>query len=129
MANLYQRGLKNSVIIEEGEIRGYFYNIRSMGSHPCAYVKIPDGHPYFRVFYEKCDIWCHGGLTYSGDTLGAHSDTVRTGWWIGWDYAHYGDYCCFTCVEMPGRQWTLKEIRAEVASVIDQLIEVAHEKA
>lgn len=130
MEKLYQRGLKQPVIVEEGEIKGYSYCIRSLGSHPCAYVKIPDGHPYFQVDYVKCYIRCHCGLTYAGDKLGAFTDTVRTGWWIGWDYAHAGDYCCYPGITIPGKTWTLTEIRAEVASVIDQLIKVtADEKA
>lgn len=131
MENLYQMGLEEPVIVEEGEIKGYSYNIRSIGPHPCAYVKIPDGHPYFQKDYYDFDLECHGGLTYANDTLGAYSSsTHRTGWWIGWDYAHYGDYTLYSDgSEFPGRKWTLKEIKAEVEAVIDQLIEVAHEKA
>mgnify|MGYP001032403433 CR=1 FL=1 len=34
----------------------------------------------------------HGGLTYSRDFLWISKERKLQGWFIGWDYAHYGDY-------------------------------------
>ena len=52
-------------ILDEGYAHGYHYCIVSLGSHPCAYVEIPKGHPYYGLDYEKIKVSCHGGLTYS----------------------------------------------------------------
>ena len=72
------------------------------------------------MFYENIDIQCHGGLTYSRSNL---STVNKEGWFIGWDYAHCGDFMCYETVTYPGKQWTAEEIVEECKSVIRQLIE------
>lgn len=123
--DLYEAGRTKVVVVEDGEINGYRYSIRSMGSHPCAYVNVKETHPLCRKPCDGCEISCHGGLTYSENYLGRiGEDNYRDGgWWLGWDYAHYGD--CFLLASgysCDGKRWTLDEIREEVKSVIDQLI-------
>ena len=64
----------------------------------------------------------HGGLNYSEKSLSFENQTLE-GWFIGWDYAHYGDYCGILTylVKDNGKKWTTKEILADVFSVCEQL--------
>lgn len=79
-----------------GIYRGFqyaVYNIR--GSHPCGYVNI-SGHENELISSRDSSYdwdrfsWldCHGGVTYAETNL----STFTGGYWIGWDYAHLGDY-------------------------------------
>ena len=70
-------------------------------------------------------IECHGGLTYASE----HLRTVdKEGWFIGWDYAHAGDFTGYDIkypsIGYPGRMWTTQEIVDECKEVIDQLVEL-----
>lgn len=48
----------------------------------CGYVKIPEGHPYFRHKGYDLDIDCHGGITFNE----AHEEH-----WVGFDCGHSTD--------------------------------------
>ncbi len=57
-------------------------------------------------------------------------DACVDGPWIGWDYAHLGDYVAYPDIaetslfgEM-GHKWTVSEIRQECISVIEQLLKM-----
>lgn len=79
--------------------------------------------------YCENHIDCHGGLTYGRDYLSA-VDTEKTNgkWYIGWDYAHYGDYMPNSYISMSGvygeweKRWTTEEIVAECKNVINQIV-------
>lgn len=105
----------------------YNYYILNLGTHPTAYVEIPKGHKLFGINYMDIEdsIDVHGGLTYSDNELmGIKSEN----WFIGWDYAHCGDYCGYE-EDMPesirtyGKKWTTEEIIEECKNAIDQIIE------
>lgn len=110
-----------------GMYRGFEYRILDLGTHPTAYVKIPKGHPFYKKDYEKVDaIEVHGGLTYSRNYLYCEG-TNLDGWWIGWDYAHYGDHTGYDGPEPLHpwiKKWTTEEILHDVKSVIDQCVGV-----
>lgn len=58
--------------------------------HRCGYVGLPKGHKYYGKDYgEINDIECHGGLTYSNDSLFGQDD--KDTWWIGFDCSHNRD--------------------------------------
>lgn len=122
MAVLYKdikRHSKCSEVCERGDYKGYKYEIVSCGTHPCAYVEIPRRHRLFNVQYMdmKENIEVHGGITYSRDKY------ENLSWWIGWDYAHAGDYTS-AFAQRPNnfqKKWQLSEIREEVFKVINQL--------
>ena len=110
--------------------KNYNYYVLNLGTHPTAYIEIPKedklyGKSYDEIYRIGCDIDVNGGLTYSDNELmGISSDN----WFIGWDYAHCGDYC--GCEEtMPesirtyGKKWTTKEIIEECKNAIGQIIE------
>ena len=90
----YTPEIHKPITLDEGSISEFDYVISSFGTHPVTYVRIPDNHPYYKKSCDDLDIACHGGLTISGDNLEAIPD--KKGWWLGWDYAHAGDYLGFS---------------------------------
>ncbi len=111
-----------------GTYKGFEFRILNLGTHPTAYIRIPEDHKYFMQGYSSIDLNVHGGTTYSKNYLYIE-DRQLDGWWIGWDYAHYGDYIG-DIKRLPfefriGRKkWTTAEIFEEVKEAIEQLIEV-----
>lgn len=57
----------------------------------CGYVGLKPDHKYYRVHYDKIDIDCHGGLTFS-DTWGDQNDEL---WYIGFNCGHGRDLTPF----------------------------------
>ena len=106
-----------------GEYKGFDYYVLSMGTHPCAYIDVTDTDLNGK---DLCviDLECHGGITYAEKSL----QTVdKKGWFIGWDYAHYGDYTGDQMmfpedIQMGGREWKTEEIVAECKAVIDRIL-------
>ena len=105
-------------ILDEGYVHGYHYCIVSLGSHPCAYVEIPKGHPCYGLDYGKIKVSCHGGLTYSEKGIGP---LFPDAFWIGWDYAHFGDRIELPSCGRKGKTWTTREMLADVENVVYQL--------
>lgn len=128
---VYQKDRKVEVLFK-GTYKGYDFYVLSLGTHPTAYVKIPNGHPYFGKSYWNIDINCHGGLTYSENHLYIDKNTKIEGWFIGWDYAHWGDYISFIgddeilSKNNAMKKWTTDEMIQECLDVIDQLVEVQY---
>ncbi len=123
---VYEANLHPAEILDCGKLYGLEYKIVSYGTHPCAYVCVPVGHPYYNLGYDNIDIDCHGGLTYSC--------MEEDKYWIGWDYAHFEDYFGVNLLyeSIPalkefandfGKKWTTAEILAEVEDVCKQLEE------
>lgn len=131
-------------ILEDEAYGGYHYRIvRIRGDHPCCYIEITEGHPWYHQPYQRLQwdfdwddegklverppiggktINVHGGITYSDDM------SVRDEWWIGWDYAHAGDYCHHSMQHLPSDHvWTMDELRREVYNAIDQLNDIFKE--
>ena len=112
-----------------GIYKGYHFYVLNLGSHPTAYVEIPKTSKLFGKHYDDIDILVHGGLTYSNDELRISSNTtMANSWFIGWDYAHVGDYMGYEelfpeKIRNGGKKWTTEEIINNCISVIDQLIE------
>ena len=80
--------LNKTEILDEGNYKGYNYVIVSYGNHPCAYIEIPKGYRFYEKSCGEIDIDCHGGLTYCGFRDFGFGEK----YYIGWDYAHYGDF-------------------------------------
>lgn len=59
--------------------------IHSVFDAPCGYVKIPEGHPLYKVNYfdypASVVLYVHGGITFSGELDGLQ------GWYVGFDMA------------------------------------------
>ena len=115
---------KNTQCLEHGTYKGFNYYIISYSSHPCCYIEIPESHKYYKKHYDDIyydgDIECHGGLTYSED----HLNILKDSWFIGWDYAHYGDFSMreydMFCSSY-GDKHSLDKLRQDVYHAIDTL--------
>ena len=113
---------KEGEILAEGEVGIYRFKVVSYGSHPCCYVHVPIVHP----LYENLDlaesiIDCHGGITFDG-SLTKFGDEQ---YYIGWDYAHAGDYMSFGD-DIPyhneeDKKYSILELVADCYYVIGQL--------
>lgn len=89
-AMIYTDKIGDPKILYRNAYKGYEYIIVSYGTHPCCYIGLDEHHKYYAVDYDDIDLDVHGGLTYSG-TLRHVIDNIADKWYIGWDYAHYGD--------------------------------------
>ena len=89
------------------------YFIISLGTHPCAYVEFH--HELKRDSDEWYDTPCHGSITFDDYAYWDENDET---YYIGWDYAHFGDYLPYNVC---GKKWTTKEILENVKEVIDYL--------
>jgi hypothetical protein len=63
--------------------------------HRCGYVRVSREHPLFRRHHAELVIDVHGGLSFSGETLGLPGFDVKPssegGWWFGFHCAHPAD--------------------------------------
>lgn len=117
MEMIYTNLRHSPELIRIGVYKNFNYYIYSLGTHPCAYVDVRNTS-LDHVDYDDIDIQCHGDLTYSKETL---HDLDDKGCFIGWDYAHLGDYLGGYS---DGKKWTLKEIEEECIDVIEQVIKI-----
>ena len=108
-------------LLAKGEYLGYKYYILSLGTHPTAYVEIPKDEKHSSEEIEALEV--HGGITYNENILNIGEKAIK-GWFIGWDYAHYGDYTGIY-TQIIGfndlKKWTTQEIQEEAYKVIEQL--------
>lgn len=104
---------REMTILDSGVYHNRKYFIISLGTHPCAYVE------FHHEFEREGDLWretpCHGSITYDDYAYWDKNDET---YYIGWDYAHFGDYLPY---EVCGKRWTTKEILENVKEVIDYL--------
>jgi len=118
-------GSGKSEVLYHEEDNGYGVTILNIrGGHPCAYVtypgiKITDDYEQFWI--DDQVVGPHGGFTFLG-TLGDW--TGIDGIWLGWDYAHCGDYSwsgvdisLFGCDD-DDKRWTTEEILEEARAVL-----------
>lgn len=109
--------------------KGFHYYILNLGTHPTAYVEIHKEHVLYSMSYIDIEdseyyIDVHGGLTYSSDSLRIGEDTsLENSWFIGWDYAHVGDYLGYDFAKSTDKKWTTFEIIEECKKVIEQIEE------
>lgn len=115
--------------------------------HFCAYIKLPDTHPWIEFLkqikyynmpyirkrqtirnYAAIPLEVHGGVTF-GSRVKVPSKRFTKGWWIGWDYAHVGDFITLVqqdgTVSIPepdGKIWDMSEVEADCKEAIEQVI-------
>ena len=121
---IYQgKHLEKPEILKHETYKGYEYYIITLGTHPCSYILLPEGHRYHGKNYEEIPLKCHFGLTYSEATLLRENVITGGEWVIGWDYAHVDDHYDLDLWEgIPGHKWSLEELVVEMEMVIDQLV-------
>ena len=109
-------------ILYNENYKGYEYIIVSYGTHPCCYIGMYEDDKNYNVDYSEIDLNVHGGLTYSGNLT--HLPVDHKKWWIGWDYAHFGDR--FGNRDITDRYykdhtWKTRELIKECIDAIDKL--------
>ena len=123
----YQSQFKSEVL-DTGFCFGLLYYIMNLGTHPTAYIKIPKGHKLYgktdEKIYQEVDV--HGGITYSEEGLYVEKGKEIEGWFIGWDYGHYGDYMGIEELvpvefRIGGKKWTTQEIYKELREACYQI--------
>jgi len=127
------RDTRGIEILLHENYKGYTFYILNLQTHPTAYIVLNSTSKYFRRPHDECaQIQCHGGITYSKDSLLWDGKIVPSSpdtWVIGWDYAHSGDQYGeeqhqngIRSYSPEYKKWTTSEIREEVLDVIEQLI-------
>lgn len=118
-------------VLATGYYFGLLYYVLSLGTHPTAYVKIPKDNWLCTVKnYYDIPVECHGGLTFRDDHLYISDNQKIEGEFIGWDYAHCGDYAPYyedlPCMDLAEKtkKWTTHEILKEVKEVCSQIVEL-----
>lgn len=114
-------------IIATGRHNGYDFVILWYIHHPNAYIRIPEGHPYYGKDYTEIDDKgiVHWGFTFSDKNLSERYN-LPEGWYLGWDYAHSGDFWRIPDgYTIDGQRWTTSEITAECKQIIDEIIKEA----
>ena len=125
---IYSMDVEKRIWLDHGEYKGYEYVIMNLGTHPTAYVGLLPTSFYFAYNGEK-DLYiqaAHGGITYSQDfIIDEDKKKYMNGkWWIGWDYAHLGDYMPWYDYDFYQKKWTTEEVLEDVKAVIDEIIEM-----
>lgn len=111
-------------ILAKGIYKGIRYLVMNVrGTHPCGYVNV--AHTKFeKLDYMDLDcINCHGGLTYSSKC--SPCECEEDGWWLGWDYAHFGDYNVYTGHSYDtdfSKKYTTEDVVHECIHVINQIV-------
>lgn len=134
---IYRNPVGSRKVLFRGDVNGIEAAIVSYGSHPCAYIRVTDelekkikeqdeylnfannGWPLYDLVLANP----HGGFTFYGDL--SFFDESET--WVGWDYAHAGDYVFygieFDIYHKSEHRWTTEEIFEEVKEVVRELKE------
>jgi len=102
-------------LLERNTYKDHEYFVISLGTHPCGYVKLNGENPTLE------DVCCHGGITYRDSYLRISNKETLSGEFIGWDYAHCGDYMGYDEDWCSGLKYTTEEIVEECKRVIDEL--------
>lgn len=127
MKEMQYQADRNIELLDSGTYKNYNYYILSLGTHPTAYIEIPKDNKIYKKDYSEIDLYVHGGLTYSRNFLWISEEKKLEGWFIGWDYAHYGDYVGYELMFPENlrikeeKKWTTEEILEEVKDAISQL--------
>lgn len=100
-------------IVLKATMGGKPFRVLARNSHFCAYIGIDSHHRLYKAKYRDIDLDVHGGLTFSGMGDNHHflEDDI---WWLGWDYAHAGDFYYkpphLAENKFNDRDWTLREV-------------------
>lgn len=111
-----KKNSNESDIVKIGTFKFFDYYICNFMGHAVAYVRINEKYANSDLIDQ---IQVHGGITFAG-SLGRLPKVENTTF-IGWDYAHCGDYTFFNPY---GYLWPINEIEEHCKEVIDQLIRI-----
>lgn len=123
---VYTYMIRRTKPLWHGITDGFEWYILSLGTHPTAYVNLKGRCNSI----DTRDLCVHGGITYTEDILRV-GEADYEGFWIGWDYAHYGDLIGLDPEEYSDmyKHWTTQEIYSmDVIPLIRQLKEMEAKK-
>ena len=118
-------------ILASGTYQGIQYWAVSLGTHPTAYIDVT---PIKETLPEMPRLCCHGGVTYDEDCLQNVWDSAFEGFvagerrFLGWDYAHSGDYMSMSNFMQDGRKYTTEMIVADIKEAIDDMLKEESEQ-
>lgn len=120
--------LDQTIVLAEGYYKGYEYFVVSYGVHPCAYIALREGQPFYKAgLCEDVDVNCHGGCSFvEWGYKNLFDSNYKV---IGWDYGHYDDFSGLYSNSVLNRltkKWTTQEMIQECEHVIDQLYFLEH---
>ncbi len=102
---------KSNGYVKIGSYHKTRYMVRVSNHIPLCYVEIPE--KLRTLLGNRPDVLAvHGGITFAG------SLNNISGYWIGWDYGHFGDYIPDV---QSGVQWTEEDLVVHCESAIIQL--------
>lgn len=93
--------------------------VNTRHTHPCAYITFPgiENVEHYENYYIWCDdyegLYSDCGVHYGFTFLGNLNHYGLEGKWIGWDYAHLGDYNPFYPHEND-HKYTAEEVAKDV---------------
>ena len=126
----YGKNIKDVEVLYHGSIDNFeCVIINNGGTHPCAYINVPkdilNKYDDPKLVDEAWSGDCHGGFTYSEPTCpGLTSE--NEGFWLGWDYAHAGDYICMmvggNIIRLP-KEW---EKTWKTCEILENVIDTIH---
>lgn len=124
----------------------YIVHITEKLGHYCGYIRIPENHPWYKLGvkkrwykitptskrryhydYDAIPLEVHGGLTF-GRLISKcdYPQGFTRGLWVGWDYAHLGDYVKTSMFpDESGYEWSEEEVERECKNAINQLLKGA----
>ena len=120
----------DAIILARDFYKDYEYFVVSYGVHPCAYIALREGQPFYSATdYGDVNINCHGGCTFVEKGYKNLFDSNYKV--IGWDYGHYNDFSGSsikwgTKWNERSKKWTTEEMIQECKNVIDQLYFFEH---
>lgn len=123
MENPSYQSTRKYELLHSEKYKEFNIYIWDLGTHPTAYLEIPKEHSFYERRYSNIENNnVHGGLTYSERELGEKSNS----WFIGWDYAHYGDYTGYSFQSsIYEKMYRTEEILEEAKKYADEISEQA----
>jgi len=125
---IYQKEMldKPETLFDE-ECLGFRIIGMSLGTHPVAYVGLPENHILAGFDYGDLSIISvHGGFTFSSKGDGVY--LPKGYWWYGWDYAHPFDWKGYydenNELAKICKKWTTREIYEDAKDVVRQLLDL-----
>lgn len=131
---VYDTKIKNVVLLDSGSYKDFKYYIaNNCGQYPVAYIKVPDNIKINCKDPYSIDLSSpHGGFTFGCENYipPLLKGIATNGNYLGWDYAHYGDYLSYYAIESLCfmKKWTTKEILEQVKNTIDEIDELINYK-
>ncbi len=116
MKELYNRN-RECYVVDKGTYKDIDYVIKSIGSHPTAYVNVQNTQQNIDIIDNMSPIM----ITYESKEIGWLPGLDPHKEWLGWDYGHAGDYLCFRTEEddISGHKYTYEEVMKDVKAVIE----------